>query len=283
MRLPRRAFDFYLDASIHVAFAIFSLVGCTCALLNIPWNSHLSYFLFFGSISCYNFIKYGVEAEKYIKVANSYHRGIQYFSFLCLIGALYHAFYLDRAIWWGVSGLVCLTGLYALPVLPGAKNLRSLGGLKIFLVAVVWAGATVWLPVLGAKTPWSWDIGVETTQRFVLVLALLLPFEIRDLRYDSPSLRTLPQRFGIPKVKFFGLVLVGVFCLLPFLKDSLTNLELSINGIVAIVLGLYIWKTKENQSAYYASFWVESVPIMWWLLILGCKYLTFFPEVLASF
>ncbi len=267
MRLLKRAFDFYLDASIHVAFAIFSLVGCTTVTLNIPWDSHLAFFLFFGSISCYNFIKYGVEAEKYIKVANSYHRGIQFFSFFCLVGALYHAAYLDLTIGWGVAGLLLLTGLYALPVLPGAKNLRSLGGLKIFLVAAVWAGATVLLPVLGAETLWSWDIGIEISQRFVLVLALLLPFEIRDLRYDHPALRTLPQRFGIRRVKYFGSVLVGLFVLLPFLKDSLTHIDIYLNGVIAIALGLFIWRTREKQSTYYASFWVESIPIGWWFLM----------------
>jgi hypothetical protein len=24
-----------------------------------------------------------------------------------------------------------------------------------------------------------------------------------------------------------------------------------------------------NQSKYYSSFWVESLPIIWWLLLLG--------------
>ncbi len=267
MRWSKRVFDFYLDASIHVALAVFSLVACTSVNLNIPWNSHLAFFLFFGSISCYNFIKYGVEAEKYIKVANSYHKGIQIFSILCLIGAVYHAAYLEVMIGWGVVGLLLLTGLYALPVLPGAKNLRSLGALKIFLVAAVWSGATVLLPVVSAKTPWSWDVGLETVQRFVLVLALLVPFEIRDLSYDSPALQTLPQRFGVTWMKSFGLILVALFLLLPFFKDTVAIHNLGINALIAAFFGFLVWRTKEKQDTYYASFWVESIPIMWWLLL----------------
>jgi hypothetical protein len=28
-------------------------------------------------------------------------------------------------------------------------------------------------------------------------------------------------------------------------------------------------RSKMNQSKYYSSFWVESLPIIWWLLLLG--------------
>jgi len=77
MKLLLRFFNFYLDASIHVALAVFSLVYVTTITLNISINSHLIYFIFFGTIVCYNFIKYGVEADKYFLVANPYHKNIQ--------------------------------------------------------------------------------------------------------------------------------------------------------------------------------------------------------------
>ena len=62
----------------------FVFVFLTGSILNIPIDEHLAFFLFFSTIASYNFIKYGLEAEKYILVANRYHKNIQFFSFIAL-------------------------------------------------------------------------------------------------------------------------------------------------------------------------------------------------------
>ncbi len=268
MKRLRLVFAFYLDASIHVALAVFALVFCTGYTLHILIDGHLAYFLLFGSISCYNFVKYGVEAEKYIRVANRYHKNIQFFSLICVALSMYHAFFLPVTTWLGIGVLVLLTGLYALPVMPGAKNLRNWGGFKIFLVALVWAGTTVVLPVLAIRGELSWDVWIETLQRFLLVLALLVPFEIRDLRYDRPELRTLPQRFGVANTKIFGTLLTVAFFFLTFLKDIVPLQELAGKGLLSLVVCAVIFMTKRNQSKYFASFWVESIPLFWWGMLL---------------
>lgn len=269
MRLLKRVFDFYLDASIHVAFAVLALIQVTLVTLNIPVDNHCSWFLFFGTIASYNFIKYGVEAEKYFKVANDYHKSIQFFSFIALGLAIYHAYFLNFEVWVGIIVLILLTGLYALPILPKARNLRSLGGLKIFIVAIVWAGTTVILPSLRFENTISWDVWIETSQRFLFVLVLLIPFEIRDLKYDQEDLRTLPQRYGVTRTKTIGAFLVLCFFFFTFLKDDISQVELIGKGTIFLVLGSLMFVTKRNQSTYFASFWVEGIPIIW-LLILTC-------------
>ena len=267
MKWLKRIFDFYLDASIHVAFAIIALLQITYETLDIPHDDHLTFFIFFGTISCYNFIKYGVEAEKYIVVENQYQKGIQFLSFITLSLALYHGYFLSFKVWVGVCGLILLTGLYALPVLPKAKNLRSWGGFKMFVVALVWAGTTVMLPILSVNQYITWDIGVETFQRFVVILILLIPFEIRDLAYDHVELRTLPQRYGVTNTKIFGGFATLVFFFSTFLKDDLSIKELVLKGILFLILGSVLFITKRIQSKYFASFWVEAISILWWGLM----------------
>jgi len=263
MRLLKRLFHFYLDASVHVALAILALLVASCFCLNIPLDFHLAFFLFFSAIAAYNFVKYGVEAEKYLKLTNAYHKGIQVFSFLCLIAALYYAHFIKKETLFGIVVLVLLTGLYAVPLLPKSRNLRSLGGLKVFIVALAWAGATVGLPVLEEGNSISWDVVIEMIQRSVLVLVLLVPFEIRDLSYDAPELKTLPQRIGVGNSKLLGMLLTIVFFLLTFLKDDISVFEITGKGILMLLLGLMLWSTKERQSKYFASFWVEGIPILW--------------------
>jgi len=268
MLVLRRFFDFYLDASIHVALAIVAMVQVTCLTLNITADTHLSWFLFFGSMACYNFVKYGVEAEKYILVTDLHQKHIQWVSFIALGAACYHGYFLSTQVYLTLAVLVGLTGLYAVPILPHTKNLRNLGGLKIFVVALVWAGTTVILPITAVGQLISWDVQIETIQRFLLVLILLVPFEIRDLAYDGAELRTLPQRFGCKGTKIIGAVAIVPFYLMTFLKDDISATELIANGLLCLILGILIGITTKHQNRYFASFWVEAVPIFWWGLLL---------------
>nr|WP_299385669.1 hypothetical protein [Allomuricauda sp.] len=263
MRYFKIIFDFYLNASIHVALAVMSLTGVTLLLLNIEPNFFLLAFVFFGTVVCYNFIKYGVEAEKYLIVSNTYHKYIQVFSFFCFGLALWLLWHLGKNIWWATLVLSVVSALYAIPLLPKSGNLRSLGGLKIIVVALVWGGITVFLPVLHAKMDFSWDVYVIFAQRIIFVLALLVPFEIRDLKYDAPDLRTLPQVFGVKNSKILGVGMVVVSFFLLFLKDKLEMGEvLSLGVASAILIALFLSKTDMGKH-YLASFWVEGIPMLW--------------------
>lgn len=266
MNLFKRIFDFYLDASIHVALSVFCLVGLTGFSLDISIDKDLAFFLFFGTIASYNFIKYGLEAEKYFLVANRYHKNIQFLSFGALAFACYHACFLKFDTWVVLVILAALTGLYALPVLPEAKNLRSLSGFKIFPVALVWAGATVLLPIVQIEADISWDVQVETIQRFLMVLVLILPFEIRDLRFDAPELQTIPQRYGIKNTKKIGITLVVTLISMTFLKEDLQVSEIVIKTFISLTLIVALLLSEKGRSKYFASFWVELLPVTWFAL-----------------
>ncbi|RIV71985.1 hypothetical protein [Flagellimonas aequoris] len=271
MRTLKSIFDFYLDASIHVALAVIAMAGVTFHLFGTFSDIDLLGFIFFSVIVCYNFIKYGVEAYKYLIVSNAYHKSIQIFSFLSFGFALYFFFQLDVEIWWGTIALGLLSALYAVPLLPRAKNLRNLAGLKIYIVAFVWAGFTVLFPVLDAQMPLDWDFWINFSQRFLLVLILILPFEIRDLQWDDKSLRTLPQVLGVRNTKKVGIAMTVIFFLLTFLKDSIHPMEIGMRLVLAIVLVLVLMSDKRMRSPYFVSFWVEAIPIFWFLLFWGVE------------
>ncbi len=267
-------FNFYLDASIHVALSVISLAAITSVLLNIPVNLFLIGFIFFSTIVCYNFVKYGVEAEKYLIVSNVYHKNIQVFSFISFLLAIYFLANLDRKIWLVVAGLGLISTLYAIPFLPKAKNLRSLGGFKIYVVAVVWVGFTSLLPVLDFKMPLTYDLWVLFAQRFILVLILILPFEIRDLQWDDKKLKTLPQVLGIQKTKMIGFVLIALFCLLTFLRDEVAPLEIIMRLFLGSLLMAVFLLNNTFKTNYLVSFWIEGIPILWFGVFYGLE--TFF-------
>src|SRR5690606_17060357 len=169
MKVLKSVFDFYLDASIHVAMAVLSLAGVSFLLMGTIPDIKLLGFIFFSVIVGYNFIKYGVEAYKYLIVSNAYHKFIQAFSFVSFGFSLLFFLRLEVRLWWAIGALGLMSALYAVPFLPRAKNLRSLAGLKIHIVALVWAGFTVLLPAIDAHLSLDWDFWVLFIQRFLLV------------------------------------------------------------------------------------------------------------------
>lgn len=271
MRLLKSIFDFYLDASIHVALAVVALYFITIELLEFQINVPLAAFVGLSTIVCYNFIKYGVEADKYLIVSNSYHKIIQVFSFLCFGFAFYFAVQLRVDLLLAIIVLGILSILYALPVLPNAQNLRSLGVIKIFIVALVWAGFTVLLPVIDAYQSLNWDTCILFCQRFLMVLALMLPFEIRDMAYDKKELRTLPQRLGVKGTQLFGIALITLYLMLTFFRDVIGTHEMASRLYVTVAVCFFLIRTKKLQSPYFSSFWVESIPISWYMVLLALK------------
>ncbi|WP_036379933.1 hypothetical protein [Muricauda sp. MAR_2010_75] len=263
MRMLKSIFDFYLDASIHVALAVISLATVTFYLLDASFDSSLLGFIFFGVIVCYNFVKYGVEAYKYLIVSNAYHKIIQIFSFVSFGFALYFLVQLEREIWMAIAVMTLLSALYAVPMLPRAKNLRNLGGFKIYIVALVWMGFTVLLPAMDAKIALHWDIWILFLQRFIFVVVLILPFEIRDLQWDDKNLRTLPQVYGIKRTKRIGIVLTVIFFFLTFFRDGIYEYEVLLRSILCAAMIFVLISNKKMQSRYFVSFWVEGMPILW--------------------
>ncbi len=268
-------FQFYLDSSIHVGFSVASMTVVTSFMLNIPLPWNLFFFQILATVVGYSFIKYGVEAEKYWLVSKKYYRYIRFFSVLCFLGSIFFLVQLKPAVWYGVAVLGFLTLLYAIPFLGRFKNLRNVGGFKIFMVSLIWSGFTVMLPVLEANLSFDWDIGVVAIQRFVLVFVLILPFDVRDMEKDTPSLQTIPQRLGVQKTIWLGIALSLLVMAMTFLKDNLSLREILMNVVLMAMLIKILVQVKRNDSKYFAAFWVESIPVFWmliWLLLLKMGY-----------
>jgi hypothetical protein len=58
MRVIKSFLDFYINSSIHVALASFALSWITLIQFDISYDKNILFFIFFASITCYNFVKY---------------------------------------------------------------------------------------------------------------------------------------------------------------------------------------------------------------------------------
>ncbi|MEB3344926.1 hypothetical protein U6A24_05610 [Aquimarina gracilis] len=267
METLKSIFRFYVNSSIHVALAISALVSVTFIKFEVTNGNMFLFLSFLGSIAAYNFVKYSNVSKLYHKRLARSMKGIRFLTWFSLALFMYFAFKMSLKTLLYMFPFIVLTILYVVPVFPNKSNLRNIAGVKIFIIAVVWTGITVVVPVIYAEANMNFDFLIETIQRFLFIIVMMLPFEIRDLEYDSSSLETIPQTIGITRTKVFGSILLVVFLLLTAVKELLSSVEILSTILVTTISLLFLWGTEKEQSKYYCSFWVESVPIMWLIIL----------------
>jgi len=271
MQVLTRLLDFYINSSIHVALAVCGLVWVTLLNFNVGADLDFMYFIFFATVTGYNFVKYFGLAKFHHRSLASWLKVIQIFSFVCFLGLCYFTLRLktETLLYFAVLGAI--TFLYAIPFLPKklfieAGNLRAIGGLKIYVIAFVWTCVTVIIPLLNENYSLDNDVFAEAIQRYLYVIIAMLPFEIRDMRYDSIKLSTIPQRIGISRTKTIGVLLIVLMFLLEFFKDEFWVNKTVILGVICTLLLLFLVFSNINQKKYFSGFWVEGIPILWAVL-----------------
>ena len=267
MVIFKKIVDFYIYSSIHVAFSVFALVRMTQHMFNILGDNVVAYFAFFGTIVGYNFVKYAsLEIGFKMPIRNRF-KAIILLSFCSFLAVGFYFFLLQRITQIISVVVLVLTLLYALPFFPNKRNARNWAGVKIYIVSLCWVGVTLFLPILNAEIAITSDFHLKCIQRFLLIFVLILIFEIIDLSNDDPLLQTVPQKIGVKRTKIMGLLLLIPFYFLEFLKTNFEQKQLIVNLVLVIIISLFLLFANEKRSKYYTSFWVESVPILWWLMM----------------
>ncbi len=246
----------------------------TLVQFDLPYSKNVLYFIFFASISGYNFVKYFGLAKFHHRSLANWLKIIQVFSAIAFLLMGYYFFQLNSNVWILIVVLGLITFLYAIPLIPkkylfdDQQNLREVGGAKVYIIALVWSLVTVLIPVLNTYVEISADVFITVLQRFCFVIVLMLPFEIRDLKYDSLKLATIPQKIGTKKTKIIGLLLLLVFLFLEFLKVKNDYSSIISTLIITLLTLMLLVLSSEKQSKYYSAFLVEAIPIVWLLILL---------------
>ncbi|MBB1139150.1 hypothetical protein [Myroides sp. WP-1] len=261
-------FDFYLKASVHVSFAVFALVQMTFYFCRLPFDWTVSFLAFSGTLFSYNFIKYADFVAIHRRNLSPKMKTITYMSFLALLVGVGCFFFLNTQAQLVTVSLLVLAVLYAVPISKRIPNLRNWSGLKVYIVCLCWATVTLIIPILNANVELSLDIWIKFLQRFILVLILIGIFEIVDLQYDEKYLKTIPQLLGTRKTKILLALLLVPFFVIEFFKVGFQPIQAWNNLIIVSITLLFIQLASPKRSTYFSLFWVESVPIYWWILVL---------------
>lgn len=142
------------------------------------------------------------------------------------------------------------------------KFIRRIPLLKIFYVGLTWALINSWLIL----PEFNWSIFWIS---WFFVSALVLPFDIRDMKSDGVV--TFPILIGVQKTKYLAYLLVFVACLLGliFLQGQFA-LSFLITTVFTFIL---IYFSENDNLESYFSFWVEScsglplfIILLYWLV-----------------
>lgn len=283
MKILQNIFNLGINSSVWVALSVGALIAITYSNFKLELHDNMIVVIFSGTVFGYNFIKYfekvqlsGIKItllklslscvlERFIRLKR-HEKSTFFISVLSLLICIAFAFQLKLETLLVLIIPMLFSFFYAVSF--GQKTLRNISGLKIYVVALVWAFVTVLVPILESEINITADVWVTFVQRFLFVVVLMLPFEIRDLAVDDIKLRTLPQKIGVKKTKLFGMSLLVLFFTLEFLKDELLEINILSLAVITLITAFFLIGSVKEQSKYYASFFVEGVPILWLLLLL---------------
>ena len=271
----KRFFDFYIFSNIHVALAAFCLTKITLIENEIESNL-LPFFVLFSTIVSYNLIRFYNALENKIWFAvfiKKNKKTLLGLTFLSLGILIYQSFFLNFKAIITLIPFGFLTLFYVIPFPWNKSNsitLRGVAFLKLFLIAISYAGITVLFPLINYSIEVESNEIITFIQRFLFIVAITIPFDIRDLNFDNKNLKTLPQVIGIQKSKVVGLFFLMLFLGLEFFKNS-TEANYRINFIIALISLFFLLKATHDQNKYYSAFFVESIPMIWLLLLVFIK------------
>lgn len=260
-------FDFYINSSLHVSLATASLVLMTYYFNRMQINYNVVLFVFCGTLLSYNTIKYGSYILKNTILKKSL-KLIIVLSLLSFIFCTFLFFKLSTTAQLAILFFAFLSVLYLIPFGKKQRNLRNFAGIKIYIVSFCWAGVTTLIPLFNADISIENDIIFKFLQRFVLTLILILIFEINDLKYDDVRLKTVPQAIGVKNTKKIVYFLLICFFVLEFFKANQYQNQWIVNLILISIIFMFTFFANARRSKYYTLFWVESIPMIWYLLVL---------------
>ncbi|RZK49975.1 MAG: hypothetical protein EOO99_04300 [Pedobacter sp.] len=276
--------NFLLFSNLFIALGAVAQALLTYQLLGVKHEFHVLAFVFCSTLLIYNLsmlLSKPTHPQKSpllrVRWIYSHTRllwSMSLISALCLIplGLLYLGF--PAQILMVFIGLIALGYNVPLFTLNNRKiGLRNLPGIKLFLIAFVWAVSCVVLPILELEHRYGFPITFNETillvaKRFLFICAITIPFDIRDIYQDKLyELKTLPVLWGEKKAWQFCLaLLIAYFILLiGFSKEmSPTVIALSLS------LGATAWlifKSRIERNEYFYFGYLDGTLILQFVLV----------------
>ena len=229
-------------------------------------------FSFFGTLFIYNcarLTKYSNLGSKknarflFIKRYYKHLFIITLFAFFC---SIYYFFQFSSNSLYLLFFCSVLALFYSIPIF----NIRNVPGLKLFLIAFIWTALTFVIPLLNTKIQFDLDFYFLFFQRFLFLVAITIPFDIRDFKIDKKSIKSLPMLVGVKKSKWIAIGLLFIAEILLFVQFFVTDIFTLMQAFTLYfcyeTAAVFIYFSNENKKDMYFSFAIESTSIFMFIL-----------------
>jgi 1,4-dihydroxy-2-naphthoate octaprenyltransferase len=221
----------------------------------------LSFYLwiFFATLLAYNLHSLAAirnsDAADQPKLVDPFARIIHpFFTGLAAIGTGYYTTRIDMGEHWMVVLLTALLTIgYSYPLLfwRSKRKLREYGIAKVIILALVWTISTVFLPLQDPHWYAHPIVWLVMARRFLFMIALCLPFDIRDVEKDQlQGIATVPNVIGVQRTyRLINQILLAIFVL------TMPAFFLGAWGITTAILfsvvftGIIIYLSRQNKHA----------------------------------
>ncbi|MBL7818403.1 MAG: UbiA family prenyltransferase [Saprospiraceae bacterium] len=163
---------------------------------------------------------------------------------------------------------------YVLPIFNG-KRLRDFPYVKIFTIAFVWSLVTVLLPFLDTQTTINRITLLILSEKSFFVFALTLPFDIRDMDWDTKTdVKTIPLSIGVKKTKILALFCLFICAIHVILLFQLKTYSLKDTGWLITsyaISGMAVGLTQKEKNDYFFYGLIDGMLLLQtvFLLLLG--------------
>jgi len=199
----------FIQSNIYISLAAVSLTLATQVQLGMrpQWHPYL-FIIFFATLFEYNLHrlitvltnKEALKSEKH-RWVNENLKAFYLLVFVSVAGFGVVALMANKDVLITFAPIAMVTFFYSIPVSRNKRHffrLREIPYLKIFMIATVWSASTILLPIVqSAETFSQMHVLLMLTERFFFILAITIPFDIRDLEVDrQQEMKTIPMLFG---------------------------------------------------------------------------------------
>jgi 4-hydroxybenzoate polyprenyltransferase len=254
----------------------------TYLLLDAPINPIIISVLGCSTLLLYNF---SLLLSKPVDFSSSPYKRVQWFfshsRFVISISVIAFLATLLLVTKLSMSSIVLLVSIgvfaisYNFPIFKIGNHrygLRSIPGVKLFIIAGVWAFSCVWLPIMELRDQGFIVSGMDTfllvSKRFLFVMAITLPFDIRDLYQDRMfQLKTIPTLIGEKNALLLCQALLFIYLVILFILTKNINPNVLALALTVFLTSFLIFRTEMKKNDYYYFLLLDGTLILQFLTV----------------
>lgn len=270
--LIKKSLEYFIFSNLLVSLSAGTLCFGICSQINIPNKIGYGIFVFFSTLFTYNLQRL-IKSYQIVSLPTNHiqwvlmnRKVLRIFLVLSCILMVYSFYSIFN---WRVNSFlilffsVTISLLYAFKI--KGKSLRDLPHLKIHFIAIIWISA-IGIFELVNENNYILNNWIFVLAHYFYILAITIPFDIRDLKYDKKSQRTIPQVFGVNLAKVISLISMLIYIIFVFIFKSTNEYNiffiLTIFATILLILGV-----NKSRNEFYFSGLIEGI-----IFILGLSY-----------